>query len=783
MERKIKRFHPTIQCGLTTEQLEQRFHENLVNYDTSVPTKTTKQIITTNIFTLFNILNFSLAALIFLTGSFKNLMFLGVVFCNTIISIIQELRAKKEIDSLSIISASKVHVIRNGKKKEIMVDEIVLDDILEIFPGDQIVTDAIIMEGNCEVNESFITGESETITKKESDLLKSGSFLVSGKVFAKVEHIGYDNYTAKISRDAKYKKPSSSILMKSLNQIIKLVSICILPIGTILFINQLFIPDNTISNAIIATVAAVIGMIPEGLVLLTSTVLAVSVIRLSKYKVLVKDLYCIETLARIDTLCLDKTGTITEGSMEFKKCIPTKKHTEKEVTEILRAFCTVTLDANGTMVALKEAFQEPLYWDFTSMIPFSSDLKYSAVHFQEKGTYYLGAPEIILKKNYHKLEKQIENDLLEYRILALAHTKEMEVKKEIPNDLEFISLIYIQDKIRSDAKETLAYFKKQGVSIKVISGDNVKTVAGIAKRAGILNYENYIDMSTIKTEDELKRASQTYTIFGRVNPVQKRELIKAMKQDGHFVAMTGDGVNDVLALKEAHCSIAMPNGSDAAKNIAELVLLDSNFSSMPKIVAEGRRTVNNIEQSATLFLTKTSYATMLAVLFIFLRMNYPFMPIQLTLTSVTTIGIPSFVLALQPNENRIQGNFFKNVLSKSLPTAILVVLNIIAIMACSHILRFSDMQTSTLCVMMNAITGFMLLYYLCQPFNFLKRTLFVGMIIFFLLQFIFLKNLYSLSIINFSMLIILILLTLLTFTLFEILTKFFYNRLDQRTKN
>lgn len=775
------RYYPTTTVGLTNEQIEQRYHDNLVNYDTSVPTKTIKQIITTNIFTLFNILNFVLATFIIFTGSIKNLLFLGVVFCNTIISIIQEIRAKKEVDALSIISASKVRVIRNGKKKEIELDEVVLDDMLEIFPGDQIVTDAIIIDGSCEVDESFITGESDTDYKEAGELLKSGSFLVSGKVFARVEHIGTDNYTAKISKEAKYKKPSSSVLMKSLNTIIKWISICIIPIGFILFLNQMAIDDNTVNNAIITTVAAVLGMIPEGLVLLTSTVLAVSVIRLSKYKVLVKDLYCIETLARIDTLCLDKTGTITEGSMEFKKIIPVGKHTKQEITEVMRAFCTAIPDVNNTILALKQAFNKPLHYKVNNLIPFSSDIKFSGIEFQDKGTYFIGAPEIILKDNYQKYETQIKNDLLEYRILVLAHTNQKIKDKEIPENLELLSFIYIQDKIRDDAKETLSFFEKQGVNIKVISGDNVQTVAGIAKRAGIVNYENYIDMTTIKTDEELVEASRKYTIFGRVNPVQKRGLVKAMKNDGHFVAMTGDGVNDVLALKEANCSIAMPNGSDAAKNIAELVLLDSNFSSMPKIVAEGRRTVNNIEQSATLFLTKTSYATILAILFIFLKMNYPFMPIQLTLTSVVTIGIPSFILALQPNENLIQGNFFKNVLSKSLPTAILVVLNIIAIMICSHFLKFTDVQTSTMCVLMNAVTGFMLLYYLCHPFNILKKLLYGSMITFFLLQFIFLRDLYSLTIINFPMLIITIILSLITLTLFKLLTSIFYRRLEKRT--
>lgn len=777
------RYQPSYTFGLSDIQVEQRIHDNLVNYDTSVPTKTLKQIILTNIFTLFNLLNFALATLIFLVKSYKNLLFLGVVFCNTIISIIQEIRAKKEIDKLSVISTSKVNVIRNGIKKEISINEIVLDDILEISSGDQIITDAIIMNGSCEVDESFITGESDTEYKKAGELLLSGSFLVSGKVFAKVEHIGIDNYTAQISCEAKYHKPTSSILMKSLNKIIKWISICIIPIGTILFLNQINIPNNNINDAIVNTVAGVLGMIPEGLVLLTSTVLAVSVIRLSKYKVLVKDLYCIETLARIDTLCLDKTGTITEGKMEFKKVTTLENHKMDEINSIMNAFCNNIQDTNATILSMKNHFNKNSSWICDDIIPFSSDLKYSACSFEKYGTFYLGAPEILLKENYHKLEQKIKNDLLEYRILLLAHSNEKLKNKSIPKNLKLYALLYIQDKIRDDAKETIEYFKKQGVNIKVISGDNVKTVAGIAKRAGIDNYQDYIDMSLIKTPEDLKEASEKYTIFGRVNPTQKRDLICAMKEKNHYVAMTGDGVNDVLALKEANCSIAMPNGSDAAKNIAEVVLLDSNFSAMPKIVDEGRRTVNNIEKSATLFLTKTAYSTMLAILFIFLQMDYPFMPIQLTLTSVVTIGIPAFVLALQPNKNRIQGNFFKNVLSKSFPAASLVVINIILIMISSFLFNLNEDMTSTLCVIMNAITGFMLLYYLCLPFNNLKRMLFCSMVILLILQIIFMKEFYNLTIIDFKMLIILCVLSTITVILFGIFTELFYKHADKVLKD
>lgn len=773
-----KRFSPNIKIGLTNEQIESRFKDELVNHDTSVPTKTEKQIITTNIFTLFNILNFILAGFIILVGSHKNLLFLGVVFCNTIISIIQELRAKKEIDELSKLNQVRVTVIRNSKSIKIPINEVVLDDIIKVTIGDQIVTDSVVQQGSCEVDESFITGESDTVFKNTGEMLLSGSFIVSGTVIAKVEHIGEDNYTSKIVVAAKYKKISSSILMKSLNTIIKWISILIIPIGIFLFLNQYSVNNHNLSASVVATVAAIIGMIPEGLILLTSTVLAVSAIRLSKYKVLVKDLYSIETLARIDTLCLDKTGTITNGEMKFMKVIPYIKHTKKEIEEIMNAFVSATEDSNSTMEAIKEYYNKKLYLDVTNKIPFSSASKYSAITFKENGTYFLGSPEHILKDKYYNLEKVIKNDLLEYRILLLAHTNK-EVKKDyIPGNVEIIGLLYLQDEIRENIKETLKIFKKQNVEIKLISGDNVKTVSGIAKRAGVDNWDNYIDVSNLSDKELIKVATK-YTVFGRVSPTQKKELIKALKDNGKFVAMTGDGVNDVLALREANCSIAMPSGSDAAKNIAEIVLLNSDFSSMTKIVDEGRRTINNIEKSATLFLTKTTYATILALVFLFINFQYPFMPIQLTLTSVVTIGIPSFVLAIQPNYDSIKGNFFKNVLSKSLPAGILVVLNILTIIFLSQIFKFTDIQISTLCVFMAATTGFILLYYLCFPFNILKKILFISMIILFFLQIVLLKDLFSLTTLNFPMLIIILILCMLTITLFKIFEKFFYKNIKK----
>lgn len=766
---QIKRFQPSLD-GLTEEQVSIREKQGLVNYDTAVPTKSIRQIVLSNIFTLFNLLNFVLALLVFSVGSYKNLLFMGVVVCNTVISIIQEINAKKTIDKLSIISMSKIKVIRNGELKEIGVNDIVLDDVLELSLGNQVVTDVTILEGACEVDESFITGESQTISKKKGDFILSGSFIVSGKVRAKVEHIGLENYTARISSEARYFKKVNSILMKSLNQIIKAVSILILPIGILLFVRQLGIGGNDYAGAVVNTVAAILGMIPEGLVLLTSTVLAVSVVRLSKYNVLVQNLYCIETLSRVDTLCLDKTGTITEGKMEVYATIPYQNFKMEEINQALALLTHYLEDHNATMEALRNKYKKDVQEEVKEIFPFSSEKKYSGISLRGKGAYFIGAPEYLLKEKYKFFEEELQEYMQENRVLLLVHCKE---NKLDTSNIELMALILLRDKIRKEAVATLKYFKDQDVTIKVISGDHVKTVSNIAKRAGIKDYQKCVDMSRIMTPEELKKVASTYTIFGRVSPIQKKELILAMKEAGHTVAMTGDGVNDVLALKEADCSIAMASGMDAARNVAELVLLDSNFDSMPKVVAEGRRTINNIERSATLFLTKTMYATTLAIVFIFLNREYPFVPIQLTLTSVCTIGIPSFFLAIQPNKNRIGGNFIKNVLSKAFPSAMTIVINIIMIMMISSVFHFTPEQTSTLCVAMNAFVGFRLLYQLCLPFNLFKRILFGSMILLLVLQAIFLRSFYSLTVLNIPMMITVGVLVCFSLMMFQMITKLF----------
>lgn len=743
----ITRYLPNFNKGLTKEQVESRIKDNLVNYDTSVSTKSIKSIIIENIFTIFNLLNLVLALAVLFVGSYRNLLFMGIVICNTLISTYQEIHSKKVVDKLAVVSATKITVIREGKEENIEINELVLDDIVKLNSGNQIVTDSVIQVGEVEVNESFITGESNTIYKKAGDILLSGSFIVSGNCIAKVEHIGLDNYTSKIAIEAKKIKTVKSEIMIALNKVIKIVSILIIPVGILLFYNQILVMGASREQAVIRTVAALIGMIPEGLILLTSTVLAVSVIRLSKNKVLVQELYCIEALARVNTLCLDKTGTITEGKMKVADIIP-YRITLEEMKNILGEIGLSSEDNNVTIQAIRKKYNAKEKWKATDKVPFSSQKKWSGITFENNGSYILGAPEFVLKEKFFEYEKQIKQYSKENRVLALVHSNENFNNKELPNNMQLYGFVLIQDIIRKEANKTIKYFEKQGVEIKIISGDNPVTVSTIAKRAGIEKFDNYIDMTTIGTQEEIREVADTYTIFGRVSPIQKRDLIKALKELGHTVAMTGDGVNDVLALKEADCSIAIASGSDAARNVSQLVLLDSNFSSMPKIVAEGRRTINNIERSAQLFLVKTIYSTILAILFLFINMPYPFKPIQLSMLSIATIGIPSFVLALQPNKERVKGNFLKNVLSKSVPTSLTVVCNIILTIVCAKVFNLNDETYSTMCVLLTSATAFTLLLKLCRPFNPLRVLLWSTMVTLFFIEVTFFREWFYISTLN-----------------------------------
>lgn len=763
-----KRYNPDKNIGLSKEQVNERIKDNLVNFNTNVKTKSAKEIILENTVTLFNIINAILAVAIILVGSYKNLGFLLIIVLNTVISTFQELHSKSVIDKLSVVSASKVKVLRDKEEYDVNLDEVVLDDIIILELGNQVITDVIIVDGVVEVDESFITGESDTLIKKEGDMLLSGSFIVSGNAKAKVEHIGYDNYTAKISSDTKYIKPISSEIMRSLNKIVKTISVIIVPLGILLFARQLYLSGNTLQNAVVNTVAAIIGMIPEGLVLLTSTVFAVSVIRLSKEKVLVQDLYCIESLARVDVICLDKTGTITEGKMEVVDVIPLDGETKASLGDILGSMMAATKDKNATAIALRDAYYRKQKWKVEEVIPFSSEKKYSGVKFATD-TYLIGAVEFVLKDHGKSYQKMLDDYIKKYRVLVLVKVNNYGKKNEERKALGFILL---QDKVRKEAKKTLEYFKEQGVAIKIISGDNPITVSSIAKRAGLIEKLRVIDLSTLNSEEEIKKAALEYDVFGRVKPEEKHLLIRALKEAGHNVAMTGDGVNDCLALKEADCSIAMASGSDAARSVSQLVLLDSNFASMPSVVAEGRRSINNLERSASLFLVKTIYAGILAFLFLFIEMSYPFIPIQLTLASVVTIGIPSFVLALEPNKERVKGKFLVNVLKKSAPPAFTIILNILLICLAGQMFSLSYAKISTLCLTLTGYTSFILLFKICRPFNRIRLILFSTMFYLFIYAIFNLTTLFSITHFNVFMIFLAFILMYLShrlYTFFEML--------------
>lgn len=770
--KEIKRYEANLKKGLTMSQVESRFTQNLINYDTTIKTKSVKQIIASNIFTLFNLINIILGLFVVLVGSYKNLLFLGVIFCNIVIGTIQEIRSKKIIDKLSVISSTKSKVLRDGFVEEIDINNIVLDDVIIFELGNQVVVDSYILEGSVEVNESFISGEADTIVKNKGDMLLSGSFIVAGKCKCRVEHIGNDNYTSMISSEAKYIKKVNSEIMNSLNKIIRFVSYVIFPLGIILFFRQLSISGNDVTNAVVSTVAACVGMIPEGLVLLTSTVLAVSVIRLSKYNVLVQELFCIETLSRVDVFCLDKTGTLTEGNLELADIIV--YNDSYNIPKILSALATSFETKNPTLEAIYEKYHDITDFKVKKIINFSSDKKYSAIEFEDYGTFTIGAPEFILKDIPLNFQKEINNYANKYRVILLTHSNSSIISDSIP-----IALILIKDKIRPNVTKTLEYFKNHGVQLKIISGDNPLTVSCVSIECGLKDTK-YIDARTLLTDKELKDAINNYDIFGRVTPVQKKKIIMFLKEFGHTVAYIGDGVNDVLALREADCSIALASGSDVTRNVSQLVLLDSDFNSMPKVVLEGRRTINNIERSATLFLVKTIYSLLLAIIFMFINRPYPFMPIQLTLTSVVTIGIPSFVLALEPNKERIRGHFFFNVIGRAIPTALAIILNIIAIMVISTYFKFSFEEGSTLCVLLTGFTGFTLLYHLCQPFNTIRLTLFISMIFMFVLQIIYFRKWYSLSVLTPNMILVMIILMVITYIVTNILNHIVKKIIDKR---
>ena len=715
--------------GLTAAEVAERVARGDVNADVDVKTRSVRQIVRENVCTLFNAINVILAVFVLFTGSYKNMLFMIVIVCNVIIGIVQEIRSKITTDRLSIVAGSHATVVRDGARTEVALHDIVRDDVVVLGRGDQVPADAVVVSGEADVNESLLTGESNLIKKAPGAELMSGSFVNAGTVCARVVHVGHENYAAKISAEAKQHKKVNSEIMNSLNGIIKFVSCVIFPVGALLFARMFFSGEEVALNqAILSTVAALVGMIPEGLILLTSTVLAVAVVRLAKSKVLVQQLYCIETLARVDTLCLDKTGTITTGAMEVAAVVPVEGADAGELDRALASLAAADDDPNETAQAVAAYYAaRPAVRPLAPVrtVPFSSDKKWSGAAFEGRA-YVMGAGRFVMGDAFDAFEGQAGELAATARVLAVARAEGFDADGAIVGAPALLGFVCIHDQIRATAAQTIGYFKDQGVTVNVISGDDPRTVAGIAAQVGVDGADEYVDATTLETPEQVADAVRRYHVFGRVKPEQKKQFVIALQEQGHVVAMTGDGVNDTLALKQADCSVAMATGSDAARNVAQLVLVDNDFASMPKVVAEGRRSINNLQRSASLFLVKTLLSMSLAVLFVLLPWQYPFQPIQMTLISAFTIGIPSFVLALEPNRDRIRGRFLENVIVKSIPGAVCAVLGVLAVNAVGRLaLGLGYGQVSTLCVLLVAWVGVMLIVRLSVPFTPIRSALLV----------------------------------------------------------
>ena len=741
----VERYNPDIKVGLSNEDVESRIMAGLSNVMDTGSSKSVSSIVIANLFTFFNFLNFSIAVWLLSVGAeFANFFFLGAVSANIAIGIIQEIRAKKMIDKLSLLSAPTANVVRDSGDYEISVSNIVIDDILYLNSGKQIAADCVVREGTLEVNESLLTGESDPILKRKGDTLYSGSYVVSGSCYAQVTAIGNDIYIQKLTSQAKvYQKPKSDLLA-SLKIIIRTVAGIIVPLAGLLFYTMTTNTSLGYEDIVKATTGAMIGIIPSGLFLLTSMALAVGVIRLAQNNTLVQELYCIEMLARVDMLCLDKTGTITDGTMSVHSTVELERYDKLSTKNVVSAMINALNDTNLTSQALLDRFGDAKRIRHKNTIPFSSARKFSAVEFEKYGTFVLGAPEYVLKNQYPETIKVQVNRFAEegFRVLCIARTDEPITDDYTFKTLTPISLITIEDTIRPDAEDTIKYFKENQVGIKVISGDNPVTVSKIAQRVGIVDADKYISLEGLSDKDVV-RAAGIYTIFGRVSPGQKRLLIESLKNNGHTVAMTGDGVNDILALKEADTSVAMASGSEAARNVSHLVLLDSNFSSMPKVVSEGRRVINNVQKVAVLFLTKNIFTLLLIIIAIARRGVYPIQPSQLILIDYLVIGIPALILALESNNKRVEGNFLLNVIKKSLPGALVVMINSLIVFGFASVLEMNQLQTSTIIVISATFTSLLVLLRLSLPFNRVRRTVYVLMIIAFVASIIYLPSFFN----------------------------------------
>ena len=756
--------------GLSTAEVEFRKKAGLSNESVDSSTKTVAQIIRSNVVTYYNLIFLIITILLIVVGSFRDLTFLPIIIANMLIGIIQELRSKKILDDLTILNTPKITVRRDGSDQEVLADELVQDDVITLSAGGQIPADALVLSGNITVNEALITGEADEIVKKDGDSLFSGSFVISGECMAKLEKVGKDSYVSGLMLQAtQTKEGEQSEMIRALNRLVQTVGVIILPIGAILFLQQYFFSGATMKDSVTGMVAAILGMIPEGLYLLASVAMVVSVMRLGKQKVLIHDMKCIETLARVNVLCVDKTGTITVPEMEVAQFILAKDQSlaaeekeketdrqseyknqtaEEEKHKVAKTIsdCVRALPCdNATMEALQQYFTESMENSAEKIVTFSSATKYSGVVLAGKA-YVVGAPEFVLRQDYAAVQGTIEVFLEKgYRVLVFAEYEGNLDGKELTENASPIAFILLNNAIREGAMDTFRYFSKRGVEVKVISGDNPVTVSEIAKKAGIRHAEKQVDAATLKTADAVRKAAKKYTVFGRVTPEQKRLLVQALKEQGKTVAMTGDGVNDILALKDADCSIAMASGSEAASQVAQLVLLDNDFNKMPAVVMEGRRVVNNIGRTASLYLVKNIFSMLLAVFSMLFLIDYPLEPSQVSLISVFTIGIPSFFLALEQNRNQIHGHFLTNVLIQALPAGITDFIVVSGLVIFCREFGVEKECVSTSCTILVAVVGFMILYHIAKPMTTPHAILIAAMVIGWLFCMLFFSELFAIT--------------------------------------
>jgi len=737
INKSLKRCNPDISTGLTAEQVRNRIDAGAVNIQRTGLTPTISSIISKNIFTLFNFINVFLAVILVIVGHPENILFLGIAISNTCMGIFQELRAKRGLDKLSVLAKAHVTVIRDGAEYTVAQDEIVLDDIVILAIGNQVCADAVVVSSErLEVDESLLTGETDRIQKSKGDTLLSGSYVTSGHGYAQITAIGEDSYAHSLTVEAKKSKKQVPPLLRTLNRIILILTIVILPLGTTLFYMKYFLFGDSLETAVLGSSASVLGMIPAGLILLTGVTMTVGALKLAKRKALVQELYSIETLARTDVLCLDKTGTITDGSLQFERLEPYSDVSEKEAGLAVSELMGTLEDKNATAAALTKAFGKTENWVSDIILPFSSERKWSGATFKEKGSYIIGAPNIVFKgSNKDFLEQANTKAALGFRVLCLAHSPLSITEEKLPEELSCHALLILSDHLRENANETFRYFSQEGVILKVISGDNPRTVQA----------EKSIDMSQVEREADYAAIVEEYTIFGHVTPQQKRELIRGLKKNGHTACMTGDGVNDILAMREADCSVAMVGGSDAARSASDFVLITDDFSVMIDVLKEGRRVINNIEKVAAIFLLKTVYSVLLTLIYIFIPYPYPIAPLQMMPINELTIGIPSFFLALQANYSRPEGKLLTNILEHTIPAAITVVFNSLYIQLASILFHIPTTESSTMVVFLIGIMGFYQLAKLAKPYTQRIRWLLIGLVCSFVLCFALLGNLFMLS--------------------------------------